>query len=267
MADSPACYLTIDDSPSTRMDDLVDFLDRRNAQALFFCRGDKLNDLAGVAMRAVMRGQVLGNHGFSHTRFSQLSFDEMVDEIEKTERIIDKIYAALSIEKPGQYFRFPHLDRGTGSWIVDYDAFDLKEKAAVKAIFTEGLNVISAAKPSAEDIEKKEQLQEYLKLSGYTAPFPQANVSWYQHPECQEAADCLFTYSTADWMISQRHEGRWRYKTEEDLLDKMRSDPWLLKKESTGIVLAHDQAEIIDTTIELITFMISREMRFLPIGT
>lgn len=257
-------YLTIDDSPSTRMDDMVDMFEKKGIPALFFCRGDRLQEYTGPAIRAAERGLVLGNHAYSHMRFSDLSVDDMIAEIEQTENLIDQIYAIANVDKPGQYFRFPHLDRGCGSVVVDYDAFDFKIKNQVKAIFTEGLNVISAAKPSAKALEKKEQLQEYLKSAGYSAPFSKVNLDWYQNPECLNAADCLFTFSTADWMLSQRHQGRWRYKTMEDLMDKINYDPWLMKDGNVGIVLAHDQAEIIDTTMELIEFMLRSGLQFLP---
>ena len=46
-------YLTIDDSPSTRMDDMVDALSARGVPAIFFCRGDYLALRLESASRAI----------------------------------------------------------------------------------------------------------------------------------------------------------------------------------------------------------------------
>lgn len=257
-------YLTIDDSPSIRMDDLTDYLYRHEIPALFFCRGDLIEKNPIAVIRAIQQGFLIGNHTYSHIRASQASFEEIVEEIEKTETLIDKMYDVAHVEKPGLYFRFPHLDRGCGSQILDFEAMDVKERTYVKSIFTEGLNVISNKRPTAEAIEKKERLQEYLKSHGYTAPFPDANLPWYKNnKEIQEAADCLFTYSSADWMLTQRHIGKWRYKSIEDLRAKIDNDQWVLKDGGVNIVLVHDQAEITDSVLLILDHMRKRDIEFL----
>lgn len=260
----PKAYLTIDDSPSMRMDDLVDAFAQRAVPALFFCRGDYLEKNPIAAVRAVERGFVLGNHGFSHVRAADAPYEKIIAEIEKTERLIDNIYNTAGMDKPGQYFRFPHLDRGCGSWILDYEALDIKIRNKLRALFTEGLNTISMKTPDAAALEKKERLQSYLKENGYSVPFTEANIAWLKTPEIAGAQDCLFTYSTSDWMVTQRHIEKWRYKSLQDLKDKIDHDEWLIHQDSVSIVLAHDQAEIIDVTLELVDHMIARGVEFLP---
>lgn len=260
-------YLTVDDSPSTRMDDLTDFFSENGIPALFFCRGDRLEENPIAAVRAIQQGFLIGNHSFSHKRASEVSAEEFIAEIEKTQLMIDKLYQMAGVEKSGQYFRFPHLDRGCGSQVINFDEMDLKDRNIVKAIFTEGLNVISNKKSTAEQIEKKEQIQEYLKDAGYTVPFEEANLPWYKNSEeIQAAADCLFTFSSADWMLTQRHLGKWRYQSYDDLSQKIFSDQWLLKDDSVSIILIHDQAEIIDVVVKLVSYLKRCKMEFLEMA-
>ncbi|MEM6781508.1 MAG: polysaccharide deacetylase family protein [Pseudomonadota bacterium] len=259
-------YLTIDDSPSTRMDDLVDFLSSKNIPALFFCRGDELEKNPVAVIRAIQQGMVIGNHGYSHARASQISVQDMIDEIDRTQKLIDNIYDMANFEKPGNFFRFPHMDRGCGSQILDFEAFDIKERNIVKAIFTEGLNTISNKKLSDDEIKKKNDLQKFLKDRGYKTPFPDVNLPWYKNSaEIQNAADCFFTFSSADWMLTQRHLGKWRYQSYDDLSQKITADQWLLKQNNTSIILMHDQSEIMDTVLDLLTFLDRCDLEFLEI--
>ena len=260
-------YLTIDDSPSTRTDDLVCFLKQKKVPALFFCRGEFLEQNLVMAVRIIQGGFHLANHAFSHRRASDLSTEEMIDEIEKTEALIDRAYDLAYEKRPAQrYFRFPHMDRGCGGWIVDYDGFQGNDLKDVKTCLTEGLNVISMQRPNSEFEAKKRHIQKYLKEAGYTVPFSGVTHSWYNNPEIQEARDCLFTFSTCDWMVTQRHLGKWRYKSPDDLKQKIDLDRWLNKENSVHIVLAHDQAEIVDVTIGLVDHMLEKGIQFLEIS-
>lgn len=256
-------YLTIDDSPSARTDDLIDTLANHGIPALLFCRGDLLEKNPEPIIRAIRKGFVIGNHAYSHTRFSTLSFEQCVEEIEKTEKIIDVAYGEAGVKRPGKYFRFPHMDRGAGGWIVDYDAAPAHRDALLQ-LFGEGLN-IDLKKPSAEMVEKKEKLQEYLKKVDFEAPFS-ASFPFYAETEMAAAIDAMFTYSTADWMITRRHAGRWPYKTLDDLKKKMDDDAWLWHEDSAHIILSHDQDETVDTTVALVDYMIGRGFEFLKCG-
>lgn len=258
-------YLTIDDSASERMDDLVDYLYSKNIPAIFFCRGDMLDKNTPSAIRAVQKGFVLANHAYSHQRASQKSYDWIVAEIERTENILENIYALAKIKKSGKYFRFPQLDRGTAGWIVDYDVYDGEARDDLLKTFAQGLNVQSMDRPSSEDFAKKEALQNYLKQAGYVQPFLDITKPWYQLGEVTTACDCLYTFSNCDWMVTERHKGKWPYKTLQDLKDKARGDVSLTGAGNVNIILAHDQDEIIDVTIDLIEDLAKNGMEFLPI--
>lgn len=258
-------YLTIDDSPSTRMDDLVDWLEANNIPALFFCRGDRLEDNASSAIRALEKGFSLGNHAYSHQRSSQKDFAWIVEEIERTEKLLEDVHAVAQVEQKGKYFRFPQLDRGTAGWIVDYDTYNEKDRKELLAAFAEGLNVQSMDRPDPAAFEKRDRLQRYLKGAGYTQPFKGVTHNWYNRGEIANAHDCLYTFSNCDWMVTQRHIGKWPYKSAADLKQKALKDPCLSAPNSVNVLLAHDQAEIVDVTIELLEDLAASGMKFLPI--
>lgn len=256
-------YLTIDDSPSPRMDDLTGALKERGIPALLFCRGDRLEQNPAPVARAIQKGFVIGNHAYSHTRFSTLSFERGIEEIEKTDALIEIVYRETGVSRPGKYFRFPHMDRGAGGWIVDYDAAPAHRDTLLK-LFGDGLNV-GLKKPSAEMVEKKEKLQKYLRKAGFKAPF-HASLPFYAETEMAAAVDAMFTFSTADWMLTKRHLGKWPYKTLDDLRKKMDDDPWLWQEDGVHIILSHDQDETVDTTIALVDYMVVRGFKFLKRG-
>lgn len=256
-------YLTIDDSPSSRTDDLTGALKDRGVPALLFCRGDRLESDPAPIVRAIQKGFVVGNHAYAHTRFSTLPFGQCVHEIEKTEILIEAAYREAGIKRPGKYFRFPHMDRGAGGWIVDYDAAPAHRDALLK-LFGEGLN-IDLQKPSSEMMKKKEMLQAYLKKEGFTAPFF-ASFPFYAESEMADAVDAMFTYSTSDWMITRRHAGKWPYKSLADLKKKIDNDPWLWHEKSAHIILSHDQDETADTTVALVDYMRDKGFKFLECG-
>lgn len=259
----PHAYLTIDDSPSPETGQLTVWLAERNIPALLFCRGDRLAENRAAIVEAIERGFVIGNHAFSHTRFSELTFEEGVEEIEQTERLINEAYQGAGCVRPGEYFRFPHMDRGAGGWVVDYEAAG-NHKDILLQLFSEGLN-IDLTPPDQKLVEKKHRLQAWLKDNGFTPPpFAGVTFPWYQDTEIVHAIDAMFTYSTSDWMVTPRHAGKWRYKTLPDLMDKANRDPFLWDKSSAHIILMHDQPGMFEITKPLVEYLQDKGIVFMP---
>lgn len=257
-------YLTIDDSPSSHTDELTDFLADHDIPALLFCRGDRLAESPEPVVRAIQKGFCIGNHAYTHRRASELSFAEMVDEIERTEALIDKAYKHAGAGRSVQTFRFPHMDRGCGGWVVDYDAVPDEYRKILIKLFVEGLN-ISLSPPHEEQREKKQNLQEYLKAEGFVSPFRGVNHKWYAETEMAEAIDAMFTFSASDWMLTPRHQSKWPYKSLDDLKQKIDDDPWLKAEDSHHILLFHDQDGLLDVTMALITHCKDKMTGFLEI--
>lgn len=111
---SKGIYLTIDDAPSQHLQTKVDFLAARGIPALFFCRGDSIQPHKESLIQAIQKGFWVGNHAYSHPYFSQISFEECMDEVLKTEKLIHACYQAAGVPRPAKFIRLPYGDRGAG---------------------------------------------------------------------------------------------------------------------------------------------------------
>jgi peptidoglycan-N-acetylglucosamine deacetylase len=245
-------YLTIDDSPTPRTHQLLDFLAKRNLQAQFFCRGDFMEEYPHAMIEAIRQGHIIGNHLYSHQPASALGYDETIREIEKTEGLIEKAYRHTGISQPGKYLRFPYLDRGNGAR-TEQEFYDLID--TVKTNQTNELDIFHG--------ELVLRLQEYLHKEGYTQPYKDITHPLYSIPDIRDAADCFLTYTSFDWMLSPRHKGKHSSQTTKDLQHRMEEDPYLFQPESVHIVLFHDDREgIINETCTLIDYMLERDITF-----
>lgn len=263
MADA---YLTIDDTPTAHSVALGDLLLAADAPALFFCRGQRMTDDAQPVVDLIARGFVMANHLYAHQRASMLGFDDVVAEITRTEALIDAAYRAAGVTRPGKYLRFPHMDRGTGGWVVDYDAAPPAHRDTLMRLFADGLNV-AMTKPGAAQVEMKHRLQDWLRAEGFTAPpFAGVTHTWYTETEMATAVDSMFTYSTSDWMLTKRHQGKWPYKTIADLCRKIDDDPHLSKADSAHIILLHDDPDDLNgVTAALLAHLRGKGFSFRPV--
>lgn len=272
-------YLTIDDSPTFDTDDLTDFLVKRNVPAVLYCIGGAYTDLdvqcQGIdqlpqpILNAIDKGFIIGNHTNTHQRASLLSYEEVVAEIETTEKKIDALYKKAGKARPVKLLRFPHLDRGCGGWIVDYDAAGSYAPILID-MFGNGLN-ISLDKPPQELVEKKEKIRSYLEREGFTADaFTGVTHPWYAKTEMAEAPDSLCTYSTSDWMLNPaftEHAKNWAYHSVQELKDKIDQDEWLNREDSANVILAHDHNGLFPVVSALVDHMLERGFKFLAPAT
>lgn len=242
-------YLTIDDSPSAHTGALTGFLARNGITGFLFCRGDRLEQNPAPIVHAIEQEMIIANHNFSHKPAGTLSYEELVGEIEKTESLIDAAYRKAGKPRPGKYFRFPYLDKGDGD--------------RLEQRFDEIIRDAENVDLSGDD--KTRKLQDYLKREGFTQPFAGITHPLYRNRDVAEAADCLFTYSSCDWMLTSRHKGKWQYKTVNDLKRKIDDDPYLCREGGAQVTLFHDQPEIEQVAIDLVQHMLDKGFRFLAV--
>ncbi len=247
----PEAYLTVDDSPSAGTEALTGFLAARNIPAILYCRGDRLEENPSAIIDAIRKGFLIGNHAYSHRPAEELGPDGMIAEIVKTEELIDAAYIEANLERPCRTFRFPYIDRGDGDRLERH--FD-----DIIKVITEEHDL------PVQENEAVKALQKYLKEEGYVQPFAGIAHPLYRHPVIAGAADSLFTFSAGDWMMTERHKGKWPYKTLSDLKRRIDDDPFLWGKNSRHIVLFHDQDEIRQVTVDLIAYMQDKGICFLP---
>jgi peptidoglycan/xylan/chitin deacetylase (PgdA/CDA1 family) len=273
-----AAYLTIDDSPTNHTDALTDFLAERDIPAVLFCIGADYKDLGipcqgmesmpDPVFRAIQKGFLIGNHTYTHSRYSEMNYEDMVREIEKTEQIIDHLYKKAGKTRAAKLFRFRDIDRGCGTHVIDYTKAG-QHADTIRDIFTSGVNLKEQAQ-TAEKLEKKEKLQAYLAREGFTATvYKGITFPWYTQTEMAAARDSLYTYSTSDWMLNpdfNAHASGWAYRSLDALKRKIDDDPWLNAQDSANIILAHDHNNLLDVTTSLIDHMGRRGIKFLDIS-
>ena len=104
--------LTIDDISSRNTPAIVDYLTEKGITAVMFARGENVERFYDEAIYAIRKGMIVGNHSYSHGAFSELSLDEGIKDIEKCERVLDKLYSDSGIQRKYRPFRFPFGDKG-----------------------------------------------------------------------------------------------------------------------------------------------------------
>ena len=107
-----SAILTIDDFPAKNTPAMVDFLKEKGIQAIFFATGSNVEKFYEEAKYAVKQGMIVGNHSYSHPAFSALTMEECVEEIEKCEQVLNRLYKDSGVERVYRPFRFPYGDKG-----------------------------------------------------------------------------------------------------------------------------------------------------------
>lgn len=82
---------------------ILDVLRQHNVKATFFLTGVWVNKFPELAKRIYCEGHEIGNHSFDHPNMTDLSHDQIVDNILKGEEIITKVIGA----NPRPLFREP----------------------------------------------------------------------------------------------------------------------------------------------------------------
>ncbi len=141
--------LTIDDGPSERCAELIEFLSSKQIGAVLFCRGDNLAERQDTAIKAIKAGFIIGNHSWSHADFNLLNESEARVEISKTHEIIETLYRDAETPRPTNGFRFPYGHRGATKNLIQAD-------------------------------------QELLHEYGYSNPLDESKLDWSWNVDCED---------------------------------------------------------------------------------
>lgn len=104
--------LTIDDVSSRNTPAIVDYLCEKGIRAILFGRGTNIEKYYDEAVYALKKGMIIGNHSYSHAHFSELSLADAVQDIERCEQVLNKLYRDANVERIWRPFRFPFGDKG-----------------------------------------------------------------------------------------------------------------------------------------------------------
>lgn len=90
--DKKLIAFTFDDGPSgITMTKLLDNLDKYDARVSFFVLGSRVETFKDNLKRAYLMGNTIGNHTFNHLNFYRLKDDEQIEEITKTNEVIESL--------------------------------------------------------------------------------------------------------------------------------------------------------------------------------
>lgn len=95
--------LTFDDGPSSKTKEIVDLLQELNIKATFFVLGCNVKYYKKELKYIYEHDHEIGNHSYSHPNFKNLTLNEGLEEIEKTQNIIYN-----EIKYYPRIFRFPY---------------------------------------------------------------------------------------------------------------------------------------------------------------
>lgn len=234
-----AVYLTIDDSPSRNFNQKIDFLKSNNIPATFFCVGQKIVENMDLMVRAVREGFLIGNHSYSHPRFSNLNLHEIRSEILKTEKLIDQVYLISGCERHQVLFRFPYGD-------VGYDCFNNNKRLPwVLQIFIRRY--------------KLRMVQRFLRMNGFAQPiFSRRLTPLYHDIGYESARDVYWTFDTLDHKFTNSFD--FRNHLESGVVELRNefgtgASRALLKDNDADIVLMHDHDDNLHILKEFLSFI------------
>ncbi|SRR6056297_831670 len=225
-------YFTIDDSPGKYTTRKVDLLKKKKIPALFFCRGDFMEKNPEPVIYALKNGFVAGNHAYSHTPFSKLTIDECLNEILKTDQIIDDLYEKAKVSRGKKYFRYPFGTKGNirfGNPMIFLREFDKKFNAVENHL--------------------KQLGYEPLKIENFRKRYPEGFI--------MNDTDTFWTRDIKEWQIR-------KYNLKFDSIEK-RMDKSFSSRNGNEIILVHDHEETQDYFERIVNKLILKGFEFLEI--
>ena len=100
-------YLTMDDGPTRNTPRLMDYLTAKHITPIFFFEGQTIEQNPSEAIDALKRGAIAGNHSYDHPDMNEISYEECIDQIARTESILEALYDSAGVERRAKLFRFP----------------------------------------------------------------------------------------------------------------------------------------------------------------
>jgi peptidoglycan/xylan/chitin deacetylase (PgdA/CDA1 family) len=131
-------YLTFDDGPSRLTPSVLDALAAQGARASFFVLGEHVAGNEETLRRTAAEGHTVGNHGWSHRRFTELADDEIRAELERTAAAVEQVTGARPhLWRPPHGDTDPRVDAVAGEPVLwDVDPLDWTGISAVEIVAT-----------------------------------------------------------------------------------------------------------------------------------
>lgn len=91
---------TFDDGPSAYTKELLDILEANNANATFFVIGTRIDKHSDVIKEMIDDGHQIGSHGVSHSSFTKLTNEQLINELLTTKEKLANYNVAQTIVRP-----------------------------------------------------------------------------------------------------------------------------------------------------------------------
>ena len=146
--DPSSVYLTFDDGPDETVTPwLLEFLNKENIQATFFCIGSQVEKYPAIYKKMKQFGHMVGNHTYNHEKGSRTDNEEYLKSIKKTDDLMNTIlfrppYGRLTREQERQVTR---MGKKTVMWTWnahDYDRTIDEETIVKKAALIKGGDIL-----------------------------------------------------------------------------------------------------------------------------
>lgn len=122
--------------------EMLEILDKYNVKANFFIEGNWASKNGEMVKLINEKGHDIGNHSYSHADFSKISREEMLEEIEKTNKVLESL-----INKEIVYFAPP-------SGAYNSTTIDVADELGMRTIMW-SVDTIDWQKPSSNVIKKR----------------------------------------------------------------------------------------------------------------
>ena len=236
-------YLTIDDSPTQDFLPKLNYLISKGIPAIWFSIGANMELHPESVIAAIQQGYPIGNHSYSHPHFSEITLDKAYEEIQRTDAIIEDLYARAEVQRPAKYFRFPYGDKGalTGS--------------DVYTSLTE------------EGQQRKTALQTYLRGMGYMQPtWAGVTYDYFEQYGLRTDVDWYWTYDCMEWSVFQP-QPYFGIDSAEKVYARMDENVpeggrGLNDSRSEEIILLHDHVQTTDIFEAIIERLLAKGLEF-----
>ena len=194
------------------------------------------------AITAIRQGFVIGNHSYDYPHFSSLLLEQCLEQICRTYKILDTIYARAGVPRPVKVFRFPYGDKGA---LTGYDVF---------------------ATPGAKGAARKAAIQQCLRERGYRLPdFPGIRYDYWRQATAGDV-DWFWTYDVLEWSIYAA-QPQFGVTSIEHVYTRMEEEAPLAGRGlntpgSDEVILLHDQPETTALFAPIIDRLLAKGVRF-----
>ncbi|GIN87307.1 hypothetical protein J6TS2_36930 [Heyndrickxia sporothermodurans] len=179
-------YLTFDDGPSNRVEDLMNILDEYQAKATFFWLEPNIKRFGKEATEAVKRGFSIGLHGVTHdVKKIYASSEAVVNEMTTANTTLKQITGISTRLIRTPYGSYPYMtpkymqavnDKGFILWDWNVDSMDWKYRDSryvndviqqVESLESKNITPVILMHDKAETINSLPKLLVYLKKQGF----------------------------------------------------------------------------------------------------